>query len=177
MRILVSTAVHWFEDVRTSDVGVAGGAAHDLFLDARVPPGGPGGGHSALRWEHRSLLGVYQSQLGRGGQPRFEFQRPASLRTLRKSVFYSMDIRISATELARNVGDVLGRIRYRGDSFLVERNGEAVARVVPLVERPTATLGEVVGAWSSTGSPEPDFARDLEEVGFADRPPEDPWGS
>lgn len=96
---------------------------------------------------------------------------------LRKSAFYSMDIRISATELARNVGDVLGRIRYRGDSFLVERNGEAVARVVPLVERPTATLGEVFDAWSSAGAPEPDFARDLEAVGSADRPPVDPWGS
>lgn len=88
-----------------------------------------------------------------------------------------MDIRITATELARNVGDVLGRIRYRGDSFLVERNGEAVARVVPLVERPTATLGEVVMAWSATGPAEASFARDLEEVGCADRPPEDPWGS
>lgn len=88
-----------------------------------------------------------------------------------------MDIRISATELARNVGDVLGRIRYRGDSFVVERNGEAVARVVPLVERPTATLEEVLGGWCSAGSLEPDFARDLEEVGSADRPPEDPWGS
>lgn len=88
-----------------------------------------------------------------------------------------MDIRISATELARNVGDVLGRIRYRGDSFLVERNGQAVARVVPVVERPTASLGEVIGGWSSAGSPEPDFARDLEAVATVDRPPEDPWGS
>lgn len=26
----------------------------------------------------------------------------------------------------------MGRIRYRGDSFLVERNGEIVARVVPV---------------------------------------------
>ena len=96
---------------------------------------------------------------------------------LRRSVFSGMDIRISATELARNVGDVLGRIRYRGESFLVERNGEAVARVVPLVERPTATLREVAQAWAAAGSPEPGFARDLEVVGAADRPPEDPWGS
>ena len=88
-----------------------------------------------------------------------------------------MDIRITATELARNVGDVLGRIRYRGDSFLVERNGEAVARIVPLVDRPTATLWEVLGAWSSAGPPEPDFAGDLEAVGSTDRPPEDPWDS
>jgi prevent-host-death family protein len=36
---------------------------------------------------------------------------------------------ISATELARRLGDILGRVRYRGDSFLVERNGEPVARL------------------------------------------------
>lgn len=96
---------------------------------------------------------------------------------IQNSVFYGMTIRITATELARNVGDVLGRIRYRGESFLVERNGEAVARVVPLVERPTATLREVARAWASAGSAEPEFARDLDEVGTADRLPEDPWGS
>lgn len=84
---------------------------------------------------------------------------------------------MSATELARNLGDVLGRIRYRGDSFLVERNGEPVARVVPLVERPTATLGEAVEGWRAAGEPDPDFADALEDVGAEDRPPEDPWPS
>ena len=39
-----------------------------------------------------------------------------------------MDVRITASELARRVGDVLGRVRYRGDSFTVLRNGEPVAR-------------------------------------------------
>jgi hypothetical protein len=34
--------------------------------------------------------------------------------------------RISATELARKLGDVLGRVRYRGESFIVERNGAPV---------------------------------------------------
>jgi prevent-host-death family protein len=99
------------------------------------------------------------------------------LRILRNSVFYGMDIRVSATELARRLGDVLGRIRYRGDSFVVERNGEPVARVVPLIDRPTATLGEVLESWTSMGPPDKDFARVLEEVGAADRPPGDPWGS
>lgn len=88
-----------------------------------------------------------------------------------------MDIRISATELARGVGEILGRIRYRGDSFVVERNGEPVARVVPLIERPTATLGEVLDGWRAAGSADPDFACALEEVGAADRAPEDPWDS
>ncbi len=96
---------------------------------------------------------------------------------LRNSAYYNMDIRVSATELARRLGDVLGRIRYRGESFLVERNGEPVARVVPLIERPTSALGEVLAGWSAAGPPDPDFARALEEVGAADHPPEDPWGS
>src|SRR6266849_5110063 len=38
---------------------------------------------------------------------------------------------ISATALARRLGDVLGRIRYRGESFVIERNGVAVARLIP----------------------------------------------
>lgn len=88
-----------------------------------------------------------------------------------------MDIRVSATDLARKLGDVLGRIRYRGDSFVVERNGEAVARVVPVPQRPTASLGEVVTAWTAAGAPDSAFAKDLEEIGAADQPATDPWDS
>lgn len=88
-----------------------------------------------------------------------------------------MDTRISATDLARKLGDVLGRIRYRGETFLVERNGDPVARVVPLTARPTAALADVFAAWSAAGKADPSFARDLEEVGSADDPAEDPWAS
>ena len=38
---------------------------------------------------------------------------------------------ITATELARNLSDVLNRVRYRGESFIVERNGEVVAELRP----------------------------------------------
>ncbi len=43
-----------------------------------------------------------------------------------------MEYRISATELARRLGDILGRIRYRSESFIVERNGRPVARIGPV---------------------------------------------
>lgn len=88
-----------------------------------------------------------------------------------------MEHRISATELARRVGDVLGRVRYRGDSFLVERNGEVVARVVPAVEHPVTTLRELAGAWLRGRSEDDTFADDLERVNAADLPPENPWAS
>ena len=88
-----------------------------------------------------------------------------------------MEHRISATELARKLGDVLGRVRYRGDSFLVERNGAPVARLVPVPGVPGASLREALGAWSMGGAPDADFADVLERVGAADRPPENAWGS
>ena len=88
-----------------------------------------------------------------------------------------MEQRISATELARKLGDVLARVRYRGDSFVVERNGDAVARVVPLPEGSATSLREAFSAWRAAGDPEAAFADDLERVNAADRPPQDPWAS
>lgn len=88
-----------------------------------------------------------------------------------------MEHRISATELARSLGDVLARVRYRGDSFVVERNGTTVARLVPAAEGSPTTLGEAIAAWRAAGPPDPDFADALERVNLADRPPENPWDS
>jgi prevent-host-death family protein len=88
-----------------------------------------------------------------------------------------VDRRISATALSRRLGDVLGRVRYRGESFLVERNGEPVARVVPVAAGSLTTLEEAFAAWRSTGRPEQSFADDLARIGALDRPPRDPWAS
>lgn len=85
-----------------------------------------------------------------------------------------MEHTISATELARHVGDVLGRVRYRGDSFVVERNGEPVARVLPIVGATPAFLSEALSAWRSAGGPEHEFADDLDRIGALDRPADDP---
>jgi len=88
-----------------------------------------------------------------------------------------MEHRISATDLTRRLGDVLARVRYRRDSFLVERNGTAVARLVPVPEDSATSLREAAAAWRSAGDPDASFADDLERVGAADRPPQDPWAS
>jgi prevent-host-death family protein len=88
-----------------------------------------------------------------------------------------MEHRISATDLARSLGDVLGRVRYRGDSFVIERNGAPVARLAPVAEGSPGTVREAVRAWREAGERDEDFADVLEQVGSADQPPEDPWGS
>jgi antitoxin (DNA-binding transcriptional repressor) of toxin-antitoxin stability system len=85
-----------------------------------------------------------------------------------------MATRIGATKLARELGDVLGRIRYRGESFLVERNGVLVARIGPVTPARLPRLREVVDAWSSIET-DPEFADDLTSVGAADAPAHDPW--
>jgi prevent-host-death family protein len=88
-----------------------------------------------------------------------------------------MEHRISATELTRRLGDVLARVRYRGDSFLVERNGDPVALLSPVPEGSPTTLREAFAAWRAAGEPDRAFAEALERVNQADRPPEDPWAS
>lgn len=86
-------------------------------------------------------------------------------------------VTISATELARKLGDFLGRVRYRGESFVVERNGVAVARVVPATEPTPPSLAEAMAAWSGSGLDDAAFAADLERVNAADKPPKNPWVS
>jgi len=88
-----------------------------------------------------------------------------------------METLISATELARRLGDYLARVRYRRESFLVERNGKPVARVVPAVEPETIGLGRALSAWCGARAADRAFADDLEKVGAADTPPLNPWAS
>lgn len=88
-----------------------------------------------------------------------------------------MDNTVSATVLARTLGDVLARVRYRHESFIVERNGTPVARVVPVEPASAATVGDALASWFTSGVPDPTLADDLARVGAADRPPADPWAS
>jgi len=88
-----------------------------------------------------------------------------------------MEKRITATELARRLGDILGRIRYQGESFTVERNGKPVARLTPIREPQPATVAEAFAAWKEAIGTDPDLADDLERVCAADQPPGNPWDS
>jgi len=88
-----------------------------------------------------------------------------------------MDTVITATVLARQLGDILGRVRYRGESFVIERNGVVVARLTPAQPPAAATLREGLRRWREAGPPDPGFADALEQIGAADRVPENPWDS
>jgi prevent-host-death family protein len=82
---------------------------------------------------------------------------------------------ITATELVRSIGDVLGKVRYRGDSFVIEKNGTQVAKLVP-VDRPGASksLHAFLSAWLE-GPQDLEFADLLEQIDREDQPLEVPW--
>ena len=71
--------------------------------------------------------------------------------------------RITATELARNLSDILNRARYRRERFEVVRNGEVVAVIEPPLPRPL-TWREFLEKWPTLPKPDPDFWKDLEEA-------------
>jgi len=84
--------------------------------------------------------------------------------------------RITATDASRNFSELLNRARYRGESFLVERNGEAVAEIRPA--RKGSTVADAIDCLKTTPLPDPDFKRDMLEI-VAERQrdyPHDPWG-
>mgnify|MGYP001584890665 CR=1 FL=1 len=88
-----------------------------------------------------------------------------------------MEVDVSSTELVRGLGDVLARVRYRRDSFVVRKNGRVIARIVPADAQAGATVREALGAWVASGPPDRAFADDLARVNSADAPAGNPWES
>ena len=75
-----------------------------------------------------------------------------------------MEAHLSATDLARSLSDVLNRVRYRGETFIIERNGEPVAALTPPVPTPGCTLADLVSRLGDLDLPGEGFADDLEAI-------------
>jgi antitoxin (DNA-binding transcriptional repressor) of toxin-antitoxin stability system len=87
---------------------------------------------------------------------------------------------VSATDAARHLGDLLARVRYRGESFLIRRGREIVARLGP---PPHEGLpgSDLARRWRERPQLSPEegraFARDLLEARKKiNRPPRSRWG-
>ena len=75
-----------------------------------------------------------------------------------------METRITATELAKSLSDVLNRVRYRGEKFLIVRNGEPIATLVPAAPAAGVTMRELVALLRELPPPDDRFADDLEAI-------------
>ncbi|HLY63073.1 MAG TPA: hypothetical protein VKV95_20185 [Terriglobia bacterium] len=72
--------------------------------------------------------------------------------------------RISAGKAARSFSEILNRVKYRGESFVVERNREPICRIEPVAHRKPLTTDDFAEFWKSLPRPDNKFADDLEEI-------------
>jgi antitoxin (DNA-binding transcriptional repressor) of toxin-antitoxin stability system len=90
----------------------------------------------------------------------------------------AMPTRLSVTEVARNLSEVLGRVRFRGERFLLLRGGKPVAELGPTGAAPPVRARDLPALLAALPPLEPDdaerFARDFEAVRVAGQPPATP---
>lgn len=86
-----------------------------------------------------------------------------------------METKISSTEAARHLGEVLSRVKHANEHFVLTKSDKPLARLVPIGPSKQAQGTAIMGALS--GMPyDPGFADDLERVNALDKVPENPWG-
>jgi antitoxin (DNA-binding transcriptional repressor) of toxin-antitoxin stability system len=90
----------------------------------------------------------------------------------------SMSETVTATEAGRRLSDLLSRVRYRGESFVILRGGEPVAQLSPPGKPRSVTLGALVSTLLEHRCNDPGFADELESIQNGQPPLESgPWGS
>jgi antitoxin (DNA-binding transcriptional repressor) of toxin-antitoxin stability system len=88
-----------------------------------------------------------------------------------------MTTHVSATEAVRTFSDLLNRIRYRGEEFVVERAGEPVCRMTPAAPTKTLSLRDLACLLREIPKPDADYASDVRRAARSQgRPPRSPWG-
>jgi antitoxin (DNA-binding transcriptional repressor) of toxin-antitoxin stability system len=86
-----------------------------------------------------------------------------------------MKSHVSATQAARHFSDLLNRVRYRGEEFIIERGGEPIGTLSPL--KPALCTGaELAALLRSLPKPDPGFWDAVKEATqqYAEMP-ESPW--
>lgn len=86
-----------------------------------------------------------------------------------------MKSRIPATEAARHFSDLLNRVRYRNEEFVVERGGQPVCRIIPAGPA-RCTVADLVRLLRSAAKPDPGYWDVLAAV-IKHQPklPKSPW--
>lgn len=85
-----------------------------------------------------------------------------------------MESHLTATEAARSFSEILDRICDRGDSFVVERGGQPVCRIVPVSRH--CTVADLRRLLESGPRPDAEFLDEVDKLAQA-QPilPAGPW--
>jgi antitoxin (DNA-binding transcriptional repressor) of toxin-antitoxin stability system len=90
-------------------------------------------------------------------------------------------VSISVTEASRNFADCVNRAHYQGTTFILEKNGIPVARIVPAVRKPergqevAAVLRQAVEDVHPGEEEATSWLHDLEQARGAMAPQGKPW--
>ncbi len=74
-----------------------------------------------------------------------------------------MKRRISATQAARKFSEIVNRVRYRNESFVVERAGEPVCEIIQVKSR-TVKGRDLLGLLSRLPRPDDEYLEIVEEI-------------
>lgn len=74
-----------------------------------------------------------------------------------------MKSRISATEAARTFSELMNRVRYRGESFVVERSGKPICEILP-ARPPQFSGAELVSLLRSLPKPDEEYLAIVEHL-------------
>ena len=88
-----------------------------------------------------------------------------------------MSTRVSATEAVRTFSDLLNRIRYRGEEFVIERGGQPLCRMVPATPSRPLKMKELVPLLREIPEADAGYAPDVRRARRRQgRLPRSPWG-
>ena len=87
-----------------------------------------------------------------------------------------MSRNVTATEAARSFSELLNRVRYERETFVILRGGEAVGQLGPIEPRSGTTFRDLIATLKRVEKPDEGFADDLEKI-QAEQPlaGESPW--
>jgi prevent-host-death family protein len=86
-----------------------------------------------------------------------------------------MESHISATDAARSFSDLVNRVLYRGEVFIIERGGQPVCRIVP-AKPAKFTLRDLVQLLNTLPKPDAGYWDVVEDIQRKQPPlPKSPW--
>jgi antitoxin (DNA-binding transcriptional repressor) of toxin-antitoxin stability system len=86
-----------------------------------------------------------------------------------------MESHITATAVVRSFSEILNRVRYRGESFVVERGGEPVCRITP-AGAAGFSLGELAQLLRDAPRPDDAYLSTVQKLAVKQpRLPKAPW--
>ena len=74
-----------------------------------------------------------------------------------------MKSRISVTEAVRSFSELMNRVRYRGESFIVERGGKPICEILP-ARPPKFSGAEFAALLRSLPKPDKEYLAVVEEL-------------